>query len=215
MPTAAQILHTLSEISNRAIAVAVIWHLAVGAALIALAWGWKPRPRRFAALCLLPVISVSVLALAFGNPFNGATFAALAVVLAWAAWRSPAEAVETRPAWAAMTGALLIAFAWVYPHFLRDQPALTYLVASPMGLVPCPTLSLLVGLALAGYAPPGRAWSLVVAVAGLFYGLFGVLRLGVALDGVLLVGAAALAVQALGRWRTAPLPPRTAHLSHG
>jgi hypothetical protein len=215
MPTAAQILRNLTEISNQAIAVAVVWHLLLAAALVALTWGWKPKPGRFAALSALPVVSVSVAAVAYGNFFNGATFAALTLALGLAAWSAGGEAPEPPPRWATWLGGLLIAFGWTYPHFLEGHSALAYLMAAPLGLVPCPTLSLLAGFALLGYRPTGRAWPLVVAAAGIFYGLFGLFRLGVTIDAVLLVGALALGAHALAPRSAAPLPGGPAQLGHG
>lgn len=34
----------------------------------------------------------------------------------------------------------MLAIGWIYPHFL-DGPAVDYLHAAPVGLVPCPTLA--------------------------------------------------------------------------
>jgi hypothetical protein len=90
--------------------------------------------------------------------------------------------------WTAASGAALVAFAWVYPHFL-DGPAIVYLVAAPLGVIPCPTLIAITGLALLGDGLGSRAWSLVLAGAGLFYGVIGVLWLGVTIDVVLVAGS--------------------------
>lgn len=48
-----------------------------------------------------------------------------------------------------------------------------------------------------------RAWEFVLGAAGLFYGVFGAVRLGVAIDWVLAVGAAVLLGTAIGGGRTA------------
>ena len=53
-----------------------------------------------------------------------------------------------------------------------------------------------IGFALLGDGLGSRVWSLTLAAFGLFYGLFGVLRLGVFLDIGLVGGAVALAVSA-------------------
>jgi hypothetical protein len=66
------------------------------------------------------------------------------------------------------------------------------LYASPVGLVPCPTLAVAIGFALVGNGLGSRVWSLTLAALGLFYGLFGVLRLTVLLDIGLVGGALAL-----------------------
>jgi hypothetical protein len=82
----------------------------------------------------------------------------------------------------------LIAFGWLYPHFLQSQPMFMYVLAAPMGLIPCPTLAVLMGFTVlhSGFS---RGWSIAVAAFGLFYGVFGALRLDVWLDVGLLAGA--------------------------
>jgi hypothetical protein len=77
---------------------------------------------------------------------------------------------------------------------------LTYLYASPTGLIPCPTLSAVVGVGLVVEGLGSRGWSLILVGGGILYGLFGWLRLGVGMDAVLLVGALTLAVAARVRF---------------
>jgi len=86
----------------------------------------------------------------------------------------------------------MIAFATFYPHFLSDRTPVAYLYAAPTGVIPCPTLSLVIGFALLGGGLRAPVWSSVLAAVGLFYGLFGVARLGVQLDVALIAGAATL-----------------------
>jgi hypothetical protein len=57
----------------------------------------------------------------------------------------------------------------------------------------------MMGLLLLGDGLHNRVWAWTFAAAGAFYGLFGVIRLGVWMDLVLLGGAAALAVVATPR----------------
>jgi hypothetical protein len=54
-----------------------------------------------------------------------------------------------------------------------------------------------IGFALLGNGLGSRVWSLTLAAVGLFYGLFGVLRLGVLLDIGLVGGALALVAAAV------------------
>jgi len=191
MPSAADILRGLSAIANQATGVAVAWHVLVAAALVALASGWRPSQRAARLLIGMPLASVAGAAAAFDNPFNGLVFAASALVMTALAVRGDRRPVSRGPHWTRGTGVALIAFGWVYPHFL-DGPAVAYLYASPVGLVPCPTLAMGVGFALLGNGLGSRAWGLTLATVGLFYGLFGVLRLAVFLDIALVAGAMAL-----------------------
>ncbi len=88
----------------------------------------------------------------------------------------------------------MIAFALLYPHFLESGSYIKYLYASPVGLIPCPTLSLLIGFALVYNGFGSNALTISLVVFGLFYGLFGVFRLGVTLDVGLIIGALSLLV---------------------
>lgn len=192
MPSSADILRGLHTIANEAWWVAVLWHVVLGVALVALTAGtWRP-PRRLAALVLaLPLASVSIAAIRYGNPFNGATFAVLTALVIALGLRLPDGPVRPGPRWAIAAGILSIAFGWVYPHFL-DAPAYYHLFAAPVGLVPCPTLAVVVGLALLGGGLGSRAIASTLGVATFAYGLFGALYLGVYLDLGLLAGSVAM-----------------------
>lgn len=193
MPTPTEILESLSRISNDGWFLALVWHALVSVGLLALATGARPSGRVVGlATSTLPA-SVSAMAFAYGNPFNGAVFALLAAALAGVAARADAAPITVRAGWAGALGAVLAAFGWLYPHFLDASPT-AYLIAAPLGLVPCPTLSMMLGLALLGAGPAGRAWPALLLVAGAFYALVGAFRLGVWIDLIMLVGVLGLGV---------------------
>lgn len=193
MPSPEEILAGVTRIANEHAFIAVLWHGIIAAALAAIASGlFRPTRRAGATLLALPLVSVSVFAFIAGNPFNGAVFAVLSVALAVFGARLPSERARSGPAWAVTLGLASIAFGFVYPHFLIDQPAWMYLVAAPVGLVPCPTLATVLGFALLAGGFDSRAWSLIAGAAGLFYGVFGMFRLGVWLDVGLLAAAVAM-----------------------
>jgi hypothetical protein len=210
VPTTDQILAGLIAISNRALPVAIAWHIVLVAAALALATGWRPAQRTARVLVALPLASVAALGLVFRNPFNGVVFSVAAVVLVLLALRAPTGPVSAAGTRASTIGLATIAFGWVYPHFLDGNPR-EYLYAAPVGLVPCPTLAIAIGFALLGDGLGARAWTLVLATLGLFYGIFGVVKLGVYLDLGLVLGATALLMveaKAMGRRRVATAPPR-------
>jgi len=195
MPTAPEILAGLNAIANQARAAGIGWHVALGLLIVSLLIGWRPTRRRLGFLLTLPLFSVAVLAAAYRNPFNFALPALAGTTLAWLARRLPNAPVHLdRTGWGAI-GVLLFAYGWVYPHFLETESALSYLYAAPTGLVPCPSLAVAIGLALLVGGLSSPAWSWVLAGIGLFYGLFGMLRLGVLLDVGLVLGAAVLAAR--------------------
>ena len=202
MPTPDEVLAGPTAIANRWFVVAVAWHLVVGLWLVGASRRWRPSPRLSGLVLTAPPLCVSVLAWASGSRFDAVTFLVLAAVLALISLKSNRAEVQRQP-WASAVAALLIGFAWLYPHFLQGWPQITYVIAAPMGLLPAPTLALVMGFSLLGYGPSSRAWPLTLAFAGFFYGAFGVLRLGVFSDVALIVGALGLTGRALGRSRSA------------
>lgn len=197
MPTAASILAEAFEIANERRLIAELWHVFAAVVLLALLVGWRPGRRLLASALVLPVASVSLIAWASGNPFNGLTCAVLASLLAVFICRvNGGERLQVASVPFAGAGAGLVALGLVYPHFLRTDAWLSYLYAAPVGLLPCPTLMVVIGTTLAfrNLASPG--WRIVLAAAALFYGALGVFRLDVWLDWPLLASGAVLVAQA-------------------
>lgn len=196
MPAPEQILSSLAAVANQWQMLAIAWHIYFAVLVAGLALGVRPSKRTGGILLALPLLSVSALAWLSANPFNGLLFALAAVALLWIAARLPQERMHVAPVWLTGLGALMFVFGWVYPHFLQTASWVPYLYAAPVGLIPCPTLSIVIGLSLMVDNFESRAWSLVLGGMGLFYGLFGALRLGVTMDLVLLAGALVVLVVA-------------------
>lgn len=192
MPSSTQILEALSSIANGATSYAVAMHVLVALALVA--WGSGVRLERRAGVVLFcaPLAVVSVFAGIYHVYFNAAVFALLALALIVIGLRSASAWRAASSAPIALLGGVLLGFSWMYPHFVETRSALAYLYASPLGLLPCPTLAFLIGLALSAGVPGGRLSARVLGGAGLFYALWGTLKLGVWIDGFLLLGALAL-----------------------
>ncbi len=197
MPSAAEILAGMQLIANQWLVAAVVWHVVIAIALGALAAeAWRPSARAFALCAALPLASVAVFAALAANPFNSTVLGLGTVAMVGIASRIETTQLAVGPRWAFVLGLLMIAFGWFYPHFLVSRPAWYYTFASPLGLVPCPTLSFVIGIGLCAGGFRSRAWALVAGSLGLFYGVFGVLRLGVWLDLPLIAGAVAMLVLA-------------------
>ena len=196
MPSSEAILAGLTTIANEWRGVAVLWHGFVAVVLLAIAVRRDLSNRFVSALLVVPLVSVSALAWASHNPFNGAAFAALSLVLAAIAHglRGPFR-IASWPV--ALAGGILIAFGWTYPHFLETRHWSEYLIAAPLGLLPCPTLSAVSGLTLIAGGRRSIAWNLTLAGACLLYGVIGVLRLAVEMDTALLASAVALGATTL------------------
>jgi hypothetical protein len=189
MPTPEQILLDLAKTTHAWQWLAIVWHIYFAGIAIALVSGIRPSKRIMGVLLALPLLSVGVLAWTVANPFNGILFLIAATALALLAARLPNEPVELGQPWLIAPGVGMFVFGWIYPHFLDTSSFLPYLYAAPTGLIPCPTLSIVIGMALILGGLRSRIWSLLLATMGIFYGIFGVMRLGVMIDLVLLFGA--------------------------
>jgi hypothetical protein len=192
MPTPEEILQGLEAIANDWRWLAIAWHAYFALLALGVALGCRPSKRMAGLLLSLPLFSVSALAWLSANPFNGMLFAVFGIVLVVVSLRLPPGRIRVAPVWAVITGSALFLFGWGYPHFLETDSFVPYVFSAPTGLVPCPTLSIVIGLSIIVGSLGARAWSVVLAVAGLFYGLYGAAVLGVALDWVLLLGALAI-----------------------
>lgn len=192
MPGEEVILRELAGITNAWVPLAMLWHGYFAAIAGAIAFGVRPSRRLAAMLLAVPLASVGVLAWLAGNPFNGTVFALVTAILLSIAIRFPPVPIQLASrSWIAV-GALLFAFGWAYPHFLEADSAFTWLYAAPLGLIPCPTLSMLTGLTFILGGFDSLRWILTLGLAGLFYGLFGALHLGVTMDLALAAGALVL-----------------------
>ena len=211
MPSADAILAGLIETANTWRSLAIAWHLLFAALLAVVLAGWRLSARAIATVAVALVLSVSAVSWASGNPFNGTVFAALAVALAGAATRAHVVGIQIEWGGRALAGAALVVFGWVYPHFVSTESLTEYAYAAPSGLIPCPTLSVVIGLTLLLRHVRTFAWTVPLIIVGFFYGLVGVFALGVVLDVALLAGAVILTVVVAldSGWLTAgeqPLP---------
>jgi hypothetical protein len=204
MPTASVILEQLTAVANEWRGAAIAWHLVLGAGVFSFAFGWRPSNRLLASVLALPLLSVSLLAWSAGNAFNGVAFAAIGLTVAAISHGLSIRPVRVKPTSLGLTGALLVAFAWIYPHFLVSRSWVEYLYASPFGLLPCPTLSALIGVTLVLDSFGSRAFAATLAVPAFCYGVIGVWGLGVTMDVVLLAGAVALAGVSVAGYCTQP-----------
>lgn len=190
MPSPEVLLTELGSIANDWRWLAIGWHLIFAGLFFALFVGWRPRARLLGLVA--PLVSVSVVAWLSGNPFNGTMFAVLAAFLIWSvAQFGKMPVIFARFAWVG-AGAGVILFGWIYPHFVRMESRVTYLYASPFGVLPCPTLAVMIGMTLIFWHLGSRRWQTALFVTGLLYGAVGVFRLRVQLDWVLLLASVLL-----------------------
>jgi hypothetical protein len=152
-------------------------------------------------------LSVSVVSAASASYLNAATFAVLCAALVGLSSAARDEGVRAGPRSTAMLGIALIAYGFWYPAFARDW--LEALWASPVGVLPCPTLAVLAGFTILGGGLGKPTVPIVLGTWVAFYAGFGVVGLGVVLDAGLLVGLAGLAAVVVGRTARSRGPVRT------
>jgi hypothetical protein len=209
MPSAQDIVDSLTAIANEWRTTATAWHVFLGVLLLSLFMGWRPSARLLAPMLIIPLWCVSIVAGLSGNGFNSGVFAALALILGALAFTRSERPVSVGPPRLIAVGAALIVFGATYPHFVEVESWMSYAYAAPFGIVPCPTLAVVIGLSLMLNGVGSPAWSAVLAVVGVFYGLVGIVWLDVPLDGVLLAGAVALGVHAIGSTESRMIHPRS------
>jgi hypothetical protein len=197
VPTAQVILNQLSTISQQWWPLAVAWHIYIATLIVALFLGWRPSRRVASVLISMPVASAMALALVSVNPLTTVLLGGTLVGTQLAVWRFASEPARTGNGLSIFVGGALVAFGLIYPHFLNPSSYVAYLYAAPIGLVPCPTLAVLIGFSIALGSLGSKLWAIVVAAAGLAYGMIGALYLGVRLDWVLAAGALVVLMQAL------------------
>jgi len=211
MPASEPIVTGLGNAAIAWMPLAVFWHLAFAAVGVYLAEHARPGRRGAATFLAVPLLSVAVVAFYEGNPFNVTVFGAVTVLSLVVATRMDQRPVEAARLVFLVPGALLFAFGLIYPHFLDAFRWPIYLVAAPVGVLPCPTLSVVAGSLLMLDGLRSRTLTGLVGAVGVFYGVVGVARLHVPIDAALIVGAALLLLRALfgGRGAAMHAPPGT------
>jgi len=194
VPATEEILRQLARATNELGALAIVWHVLVLVAALAMLSGRIPS-RYLTTLAIGLVLSVVIVSLGYGNWFNGVSFLVLAVALTMSA-TDGGVALEMRP-WQSLLGTALVVFGFIYSHFVEGawyRP----LYAAPIGVLPCPTLAMIAGYVLLTGAGGMRSVPVLLAIWTAFYAIFGIVKLGVFLDIGLVaatLGLVALAIQ--------------------
>jgi hypothetical protein len=196
------IINGLQSIVDDNSAFAVIWHCVFYILIAALALKWTPSNKLSGLLTCLPLISVAIFGWLTGNPFNGTVFSIATILMFIFGLKASGQPINYSQFPFIIAGILMITFGLVYPHFIKPDSIIKYLYASPAGLIPCPTLSVLIGFLLLYNGFGSQPITLTLILLGLFYGIFGVLKLRVYLDLFLLFGTLTLLVKYLLSIRT-------------
>jgi hypothetical protein len=195
MPKTEEIINGLQSVVNDYLTFAIVWHAIFYFLLIGLIAKWQPSNKLFGVLLCLPLVSVALFAWLSGNPFNGFIFSIMAILIFIFGIKSSNQPIQVSQVPFMVTGILMIVFGLIYPHFISANSFLKYLYTSPVGLIPCPTLSILIGFLLLYNGFGSQPITITFIAFGLFYGIFGVLKLAVYLDIFLILGSIALLIK--------------------
>ena len=191
MPKTEEIINGLQTIVNDYSFFAIIWHAVFYFLLVALIAKWQPSKRLLGLLICLPLLSVAVIAWLSGNPFNGILFSIMTILIIIFGFKASNQPIHISQVPFMVIGILMIVFGLVYPHFMNADSYLKYFYAAPVGLIPCPTLSILIGFLLLYNGFGSQSIALTFIAFGLFYGIFGVIKLAVYIDIFLIFGSIA------------------------
>jgi hypothetical protein len=200
MPDSAEILNGLSLASNQYIWLNIAWHIIAFAFLVFLLTGRKINQKLVASGLSMGLLSVGYIAVQVSNPFNAFIFAFSALIFGIYTLKFKKIGIGIKWDLITVLGLILVIFGFVYPHFLLAKSWVNYIYASPMGMIPCPTISAFIGFTLMLKGFHSKRWMFTAGILGLFYGIFGVVRLKVELDIMLIAGAFFLLVYAF-IWR--------------
>jgi hypothetical protein len=195
MPKTEEIINGLHTIVNDYSIFAIIWHAVFYFLIAGLIAKWHPSNKLFGVLLCLPLVSVALFAWLSGNPFNGFIFSAMAILIFIFGIKASNQPIQLSQLPFMITGILMVVFGLVYPHFISADSFLKYFYTSPVGLIPCPTLSILIGFLLLYNGFGSQSITITFIAFGLFYGIFGVLKLAVYLDVFLILGSITLLVK--------------------
>jgi hypothetical protein len=99
-------------------------------------------------------------------------------------------------------GILGLVFGFWYLHWVDSPIWLNALLYSPLGVLNCPTLMMICGFLILSSKPRSAILEAIVALATLYFGFFGILRLGAYVDVVMLFCSLYL----LLRWKSRHAP---------
>lgn len=199
------IVNGLQSIVDNYQTFAILWHITFYILIGALLFKWEPSNKTFAFLIALPLLSVAVFAWFTGNPFNGLVYSLATILLVFLGMKADSQPVEYSQVPFIIAGVLMITFGLLYPHFISPDNPIRYLYESPVGLIPCPTLSVIIGFLLLYNGFNSQSITLTLIILGLFYGIFGVLKLAVYLDLILLLGSITLLAKYIMTFRSPAL----------
>ena len=203
-----EINQILGPLARQMAPVSLAMHLLLVAALLL---GWRLPARRAAIFAGMMALLAGMAALmgAIGLLLpNLALFVLYGVLILWAYFKDQLawDFARLGPAdW--FFGILGLGFGFWYLHWVDSPLMLNALLYSPLGVLNCPTM-----LAMAGFlCLSSRRPALLEFTSGLvtlYFGFFGIMRLGAHVDVVLVLCGLYQLIRLGGQWCAQPAAPR-------
>lgn len=204
------ILNYLTMVSNNNIGLNLVMHIIVLAAVLSVYLIHNERLKRviFSGSILLLFLSVALNALVFGNPFILICFGILALVTLVQYFRGATDIPKPTRNLNTMVALGFISLGLWYPKFV-DANILESIIVSPVGIVPCPTFLVTLGLLTLAYPNVNKFHYGVTTMVGLIFGVIGVFKFKVYFDITL------LAIVAYSFYNLLKLRVKKAHIVSG
>ncbi len=182
------ILNYLEMIANSNLMVNTFMHAVALAAIFALFLISNNILKRvvFQTSVSILFLSVTINALVYGNPFHVITFGILALITLVNLFMYKRDLQITNRKWNIIISCFFIFMGFWYPEFVNKN-GIELLIASPLGVIPCPTMLTTLGLLTLVSPSINRIQYTITLVFGLIYGIIGVFVFNVYLDITLLV----------------------------
>lgn len=184
----------LMIISNKNIFVNAGMHLLilVSMASIYLLKDMKVRKYVVEGTILALFLSVTINAAIYGNPFHAITFGIMAALAVYVLAKGKNMVTMPQQGFRTMVALLFIFLGFWYPEIVKAN-IFESLLISPVGVVPCPTLLVALGMLNMFYPNISKVQLIVTAFFGIIYGAIGTFKLGVYFD-LWLIGATLFAI---------------------
>ncbi|HYE82076.1 MAG TPA: hypothetical protein VEG39_07910 [Clostridia bacterium] len=184
------ILNFLPMVANKYLLLNAIMHILIyGVLAMVFLSGSKWKRIAFDSMIVLLLVSVAAISILNGNPFNFLTFTILSVFAVIELFKAENDIKFDVFSLNTLACIAIILVGLWYPHFANTHPVLMLLLA-PTGIIPCPTLMVVLGLLNLVYPKINRGLYTVTSLMGVFYGATGIFMLKVTLDVPLLLIAA-------------------------
>lgn len=187
-----KLIEYLAMISNENYYINFGMHLLVIASLVAIFLVKNSKVRWYLpeGTILVLFLTVTINALIYGNPFHATTFGIMSITAGSMFLSKKKEDIawEFRTDYKMVISILLIISGLWYPELANVNP-FESLMLSPVGVIPCPTLTTALGLMNLFSAQINRKLLYVTIFFGMIYGFIGTFKLGVYFDVVLIIAA--------------------------